>query len=169
MITSKSYIGQTQISLNERWKGHIYDSSRYHTKFCRAIKKYGVDVWIFEILEEISDVNFLNDREIYWINFFDSKKNGYNSTTGGKQRTSLCEESKKKISQANKGRTAWNKGKKGSIPWNKGKKMTYTHPMLGKTHTDEAKEKMRATQFVKGAEPWNKGKKWKRKKNRERE
>jgi hypothetical protein len=46
------------------------------------------------------------------------------------------------------GKTAWNKGKKGlQVAWNKGKHPEYVqgknHPMYGKHHTLETKEKMR--------------------------
>ena len=49
-----------------------------------AIQKYGRFEEI-EILEIVEDANLLNEREIYWINFYNSnnKNIGYNLTIGG--------------------------------------------------------------------------------------
>ena len=44
--------------------------------------KYGIDNFSFEIIEKCSQKE-LNEKEIYWISFFDSYRKGYNETTGG--------------------------------------------------------------------------------------
>ncbi len=79
---------------------------------------------------------------------------------------SVSEEVRKKISEANKGKTAWNKGLKGYLAkkkhYNYGKhwsskiklKMSLSHkgkisPMKGKHHTEEAKRKNREAHFGK--------------------
>lgn len=47
------------------------------------MNKYGLENFSFEIVEQV-DNDLLNEREIYWINFFQSKTpNGYNLTDGG--------------------------------------------------------------------------------------
>ena len=79
-VTGKSYIGQTKRTLAERRKQHEKGVGNYY--FQRAIKKYGKDHFEWSILEEC-DNTILNDREIYWINFFNTYTNGYNSTCGG--------------------------------------------------------------------------------------
>lgn len=50
----------------------------------KAIRKYGEDKFYIELLEECL-VEELNDREIYWIDFFKSADNkfGYNMSRGG--------------------------------------------------------------------------------------
>ena len=54
------------------------------TKFGKAIKKYGWDNFTHEIIEtNIQTLEDAKEREIYWIDYFDSYKNGYNSTIGG--------------------------------------------------------------------------------------
>lgn len=52
------------------------------TPLYRAFKKYNLENFTFEILEECS-TNELNDREKYWIQFYDTYRNGYNQTIGG--------------------------------------------------------------------------------------
>ena len=46
--------------------------------------KYGIENFSFEVIEECEKEK-LNDREIYWISFYNSnnKNNGYNLTNGG--------------------------------------------------------------------------------------
>lgn len=79
-LNNKSYIGQS-IHIEQRWQEHLYQSSQ-----CSLIKyalhKYGVNNFSFEILEECSQEK-LNEREQYWINYYDSFNNGYNLTLGG--------------------------------------------------------------------------------------
>ena len=48
----------------------------------RAMRKHGKDIFHIEQIEEC-DNEKLNEREKYWISYYDSYKNGYNSTPGG--------------------------------------------------------------------------------------
>ena len=84
-INSKKYIGQTHYSIQKRWQEHKYDSSSNkcaNRPLYNAIKKYGIDNFYIEQIEEVSDEK-LNEREIYWIEYYDSFNNGYNATKGG--------------------------------------------------------------------------------------
>ena len=85
-VNGKMYIGQTRRSIEERWKQHIRssfsDSSFDKGPFHLAIKKYGVDTFKVEQIEECNNEE-LNDRETYWIEYFDARHKGYNITTGG--------------------------------------------------------------------------------------
>ena len=66
-INSKKYIGQTHYSIQKRWQEHKYDSSRsrcINRPLYNAIKKYGIDNFYIEQIEEVSDEK-LNEREIY--------------------------------------------------------------------------------------------------------
>ena len=82
-INDKVYIGKTINSLKERWSQHtgthLYDDSHFH----RAILKYGKEHFFPEVLEDNVSDKDLADREIYWISYYDSYFNGYNSTLGG--------------------------------------------------------------------------------------
>ena len=83
-VNSKVYIGQS-IDIENRWKCHISYLSRgiHNNKHLQsAWDKYGKENFVFSVIEEC-DIENLNKREIYWINNFDSYKNGYNLTLGG--------------------------------------------------------------------------------------
>lgn len=74
------YIGQSS-NIEKRWQNHLSDLNLDRPLY-RAIKKYGVENFKFEIIE-ICLVSELDEREIYWINYYDSFFNGYNLTLGG--------------------------------------------------------------------------------------
>jgi hypothetical protein len=87
--TGKKYIGQTITLLEYRVTQHFGLSKSNRHKFAYALKKYGRDGFIWGIIEE-SDISLLNDREVYWIEKYDTFKKGYNSTTGGNQGREYC-------------------------------------------------------------------------------
>lgn len=85
-INGHSYIGQS-IFIEDRWrqeKGRAFkeDSSEYDKTLSKAFRKYGLENFIFEILEEC-EPSELDEKEIYYISFYDTYFNGYNETTGG--------------------------------------------------------------------------------------
>jgi hypothetical protein len=98
ILTGKKYIGQTIQKIQYRINDHFCRSSNSQYKFHRAIKKYGKNNFIYGVIEEC-DFSVINDREMYWINVFDTFKNGYNSDTGGMNGRLLSEETKIKIQQ----------------------------------------------------------------------
>ena len=82
-INHKVYIGQsTNIEL--RWRHHRSPNSsiRLIYPLYRAIDKYGIENFSFDIIEECKKEE-LDEREIYWINFYNSFNEGYNQTSGG--------------------------------------------------------------------------------------
>lgn len=84
-INSKVYVGQTTQTLNKRFNGHCcYSKADRSTNMYikRAIHKYGKDKFYIQLIEECP-INMLNEREKYWINFYDSYNTGYNLTLGG--------------------------------------------------------------------------------------
>lgn len=88
-INKKVYIGQTLFTVEERFKQHIKSSkgNKSYYKIYRAMNKYGIENFYYEILEELVPENIINDREIYWIEKYNSFKNGYNSNAGGEGRS----------------------------------------------------------------------------------
>lgn len=86
-INDKVYIGQTLMSLEERLKQHInHSKSKNHYKLYQAMDEIGKDKFYIELLEDDVPINKLDEREIYWINFYNSCVNGYNTSKGGKAR-----------------------------------------------------------------------------------
>ena len=84
-INGKSYIGQTIQNVKERFYQHCAtkcSKAVSNMAIHIAIKKYGKSNFIVEVIEEIDSAN-LNDREKYWIKYYNSYNNGYNSTKGG--------------------------------------------------------------------------------------
>lgn len=87
-INGKCYVGQS-LNIEQRWKAHRSrpfntKSSQYNSILYKAIRKYGINNFIFSILEECNQEE-LNAREIFWINKLDSYNNGYNLTKGGQE------------------------------------------------------------------------------------
>ena len=85
VINGKSYIGKTLSSIENRWKEHCSDSKKRKNEkrpLYSAMNKYGVDNFKIEQIEECND-DIVNEREVYWIEYFGTFKNGYNATIGG--------------------------------------------------------------------------------------
>lgn len=84
-INGKSYIGQTIQNVKERFYQHCAtkcSQAILNMVIHKAINKYGKSNFTIEVIEEVESTN-LNDREKYWIRYYDSYNNGYNSTEGG--------------------------------------------------------------------------------------
>lgn len=86
--TKKIYIGKSQSTVQERWKEHcrtafLPSHGDYNFPFHRAIRKYGPEDFIIEIIDETSDSELLKEKEKEWIAYYNSYYEGYNSTLGG--------------------------------------------------------------------------------------
>ena len=79
-ITEKIYIGQTKHTLDTRIKNHINESkTKSNRPFMLSINEHGIDNFTFELIDSANNLEELNDKEIYWINFYNSVlPNGYN-------------------------------------------------------------------------------------------
>lgn len=108
LVNHKIYIGQSN-NIQRRFKEHKTKGEKSHIPVDYAIKKYGVENFSFEVIEECS-LDKLNERESYWIEYFKSYPNGYNCNVGGEQqsqginngRAKLTEDEVKIIRQAYK-------------------------------------------------------------------
>ena len=76
----KKYIGQSINITKRKWE-HIYSPSPY-SKFDDILHQEGEDNFNFSIIE-ICPANELDEKEKYWITYYDSIKNGYNLIEGG--------------------------------------------------------------------------------------
>lgn len=83
-INGKIYIGKHASKRKNYWgSGKIIKL---------AIKKYGKDSFSNEIIERCENNKQLNEREIFWIKFFNStdRRIGYNITNGGDGNDIIC-------------------------------------------------------------------------------
>lgn len=76
----KKYIGQST-NIQRRKEEHLKWPSPY-SRFDIELQAIGEDQFTFSILEECS-VDCLDERETYWIKYYDSVNTGYNLTYGG--------------------------------------------------------------------------------------
>ena len=185
----KSYIGKTT-NFDKRIRKHFGGHSKC-IALRNAIKKYGADAFCVEILESDAPESVLSKLEILHIRFFGSKTpNGYNLTDGGegsvghipwnKGKTGVySEDTRRKISEALKGKPSGMKGKslspetrqkiseanQGKSTWMKGKK----HTAEVRQKISEAKQgtkigphspehRRKISEANKGKTPWMKGK-----------
>ena len=81
-INGKVYIGQTIRPVEYRFNRHINDAMHniLNTHFARAIRKYGPDQWQFEVIDNAETQEELNQKEQYWIRYYNSVEEGYNET-----------------------------------------------------------------------------------------
>jgi hypothetical protein len=99
-ITGKTYIGQTThprgFSGRYDYKGigiervynyllnRVCQDAYYNQHLLRSIEKYGFDSFVVdEIFDTADNKDELNEKERYYIEQFDSFKNGYNRSIGG--------------------------------------------------------------------------------------
>ncbi len=82
--SKKSYIGFTSKTITERLHKHYINAlAGLDTKFCRAIRKYGIDNIRSKLLAECFTEDEAQSLEIHFIEKYDTFKNGYNMTLGG--------------------------------------------------------------------------------------
>lgn len=87
LINGKIYIGQTTNTLEKRDHRHVQDSKKDSLIFHCALVKYGRENFSLELLEENIDTQYLDNREKFWIDYYESfykTGKGYNMTQGGK-------------------------------------------------------------------------------------
>lgn len=168
LVNGKTYIGQHKYKkLNDSYMG----SGRLIKK---AIRKYGIENFKKEILEfDIPTVELTNDWEQMYILFERAKgKAEYNIANGGNGKGTVSKETKRKLSEINKGYKHPNYGKHLSEETKlkiskseKGKcvssetrrKSSESHK--GKHLPEEQKRKI--SESVKGKVTWMKSKHWK--------
>lgn len=138
--SGKMYIGKT-LHPKQRWNRHRYGKykSGWHKDYQNNPYKYEYSVIEYDVPEDK-----LNEREIFWISFFDSYNNGYNLTPGGEgiqNGYKFSDETKHKMSEARKGENNPMYGKHHSEE-TLIKMRGENNSMYGKHHSDETKHKM---------------------------
>jgi group I intron endonuclease len=86
-VNGKVYIGQTVQFLEKRIYRHKYDAFERvaSTVFCKALRKYGITQFIWEIIEQCCSKEELDEMEFHYIKQYKSHVDdlGYNMTFGG--------------------------------------------------------------------------------------
>lgn len=141
----KVYIGQT---INKKQRRYHYNSNSFklQIKLWNNTQKHN---WnpadTFEIIEEClcgENKYFLNEREKYWIEFYDSYKNGLNCNKGGYGNSGYIasDETKQKMSSSHKNKPPMSDSTKQLLrELNLGGK----NPMFNKIHSTESKNKIK--------------------------
>lgn len=162
--SGKMYIGQT-LYPERRWNAHRYGKYKngWHKDYQNNPDKYEYSIIEYDVPEDK-----LDEREIFWIKFFDSYNNGYNLTEGGHSLRGYkySDEAKQKISESHKGEKNPFYGRQHSEEWRqkmsermKGENNPFynnhslagkKHPMYGKHHSEETRKKISEASNHKG-------------------
>jgi group I intron endonuclease len=100
-VNEKSYVGQTRMSLRQRFYKHKHDAKMGATAlFHRAIRKYGLSSFDIQQVSETKSNCVLNNLEKLWVILLQSENPslGYNLTAGGEGGLPT-QEIRKKMSQ----------------------------------------------------------------------
>jgi len=154
--SGKVYIGKTVSELKERKRCHFKDANNknrrgYDSAFPRAIRKYGIENLVWEILYENVSHSQLLKLEISVILEYDSFHNGYNSTKGGEGTIGYkhTDEAKAKMSKDRKGAIHTKESKD---KMSKAKKGKPSNRILSK----ESRDKISGENHHKAKLTWNK-------------
>ena len=132
-INGKVYVGQTIETVHRRWQHHKYAAkgNRKH-HLLNALRKYGPDSFMVETLCECPDQDSLNESEKFFIWILSSYKPsfGYNNELGGSNGRP-SDASRKKMSDAQKGKHHSDETRRKMSTWQLGRKMS-----------EESKQKM---------------------------
>jgi group I intron endonuclease len=120
-VNGKQYVGQTICKdVESRWRQHKWHSNRnLGTYISNAFKKYAIENFKFQIICICFDEDCNQYEEEYIVKFNTISPNGYNLESGGNNHK-CHSETKKKLSEMNKGKN---------------------NPQFGKKWTNELKEK----------------------------
>lgn len=164
-ITGMKYVGQTKRDIEKRFKEHCFIASNTERNLhlYNSMRKYGIENFSFDVLEEDVAECDLDDRERYYIEKYDTFKNGYNYTEGGGGMRGYhhSEETRRKfgksiskvmwrintperaakISATQKGRKFTEEHKQ-HIRESIGDRYGENNPFFGKQHSEETKSKI---------------------------
>lgn len=138
--TGRVYIGQS-IDIDRRFRFYRNMNCKYQPVLFSSFKKYGVDTHSFEIIEECVE-KLLDIKERFWQEFYDVLNGGLNcnltETSDKPKRHS--EETKKKISESNKGKLVSKESRQKMSETKKKTTLGENNSFYGKKHTDEFKQ-----------------------------
>ena len=85
-INNKVYIGQTIQTLSQRRNKHYYkanNEANINTHFINALRKYPKESFSWEIIDQANSQEELENKDKYWIQYYNSINDGYNTKDGG--------------------------------------------------------------------------------------
>jgi len=128
LVNGKVYVGQSR-DIKKRFTEHkrrLRNNRHANMHLQKSWAKYGSANFTFEILEECF-VAVIDEREMFYISKYEKINGIYNLQEGGsggipseeikikirdkRKHQVITEETRRKISEANKGHTSWTKGK----------------------------------------------------------
>jgi group I intron endonuclease len=155
LINNKIYIGQ---KVSSKFLLSYYGSG---VILKRALKKYGKDNFLIEMLCECDSQNDLDSKEILFIDKYKNEHNEqcYNIASGSKfggnqmkyATNEKIQEKNQKISIANKGKKAWNRG----LTINDPRVKLYADKHKGFTYSEASLEKMSISAKIRANKPEN--------------
>lgn len=87
LVNGKVYVGKTTRRPADRWSSHVYSSKCLDNKtvLYRAMRKYGIETFKFEVIDNAESEEELSCKEIEWIARMETcnARRGYNCTKGG--------------------------------------------------------------------------------------
>lgn len=84
-VNGKQYIGKTYKQVHERFNQHVFDSRRERNKgrkLYQAMNEFGVDNFCIQTIGQYEEKE-LEHKEMEYIYYYDTYRNGYNETLGG--------------------------------------------------------------------------------------
>lgn len=158
-IDQKMYIGKSK-NIYSRIQSHIYalniKSNDENRHLINAWHKYGSENFKYFVIEYLEfNENLLKERELYWIQFYNTldRSIGYNLRLDSETKMVVHEETRKKLSEANSGKKNPNYNNK----WSNEKKKKMSE--LKKEQYSLGILKVNLDACKKGVE--NRNKKWK--------
>lgn len=101
-INGKTYIGKTIVSVEKRWKEHVWDAAhRLDLYLHRSIRVHGAESFSIEILYQAKTLRELNAMETFFIILHQSHRaeHGYNMTLGGEGGAQILPSVRARMSQ----------------------------------------------------------------------
>jgi len=106
LANGKAYIGITSRTPSIRWGEHIQRARQdvRNSRLAMAMRKYGETQFELETIDQANSEDVVRQLEQDYIAHYDTYENGYNANLGGYGHFRFPAETKRKISEAQKGK-----------------------------------------------------------------